>query len=202
MTTEELTTLASYNTSAKEWTKDHWTPKFWGDNFDYFHELLPTGRVLEVGCGSGRDAQELIKLGYDYLGTDIAGELVKEARKNNPEAKFEQISLYDLDFERPFDGFWCAAVLIHLPKKRIDEALQAIKSNMRAQAIGFIAIKEGEGERLEARPELSDVEFLFTYYKDDEFREILARNGIATIKKGYMPMSERSKWLTYHVQSE
>ena len=202
LTKNEEITRQSYNKTANAWTADHWTQKFWGDNFDYFYELLPSGRVLEVGCGAGRDAQDLIKLGYDYLGTDISERLVEEAKKNNPGANFEQVSLYNLDFKEPFDGFWCAAVLIHLPKERIDEALQAIKRNIKAKAIGFIAMKEGVGEGLETRPELDNAQFLFTYYQDDEFREVLSKNGLQVLRQGYMPMSQRTKWLTYHVRAE
>jgi SAM-dependent methyltransferase len=201
LTQSEQTTLDSYNRVAGLWSADHWTKNFWSENLDYFNELLPSGRLLEIGCGAGRDAQDLIKLGYDYQGVDISGELIKEAHKNNPGAEFNEASLYDLDFEQPFDGFWCAAVLIHLPKGRINEALGAIKRNMKAKAIGFIAIKEGEGEKLEVRPELDNAKFLFSYYQDDEFQNILSKNNFEVLRQGYMPMSERTKWLTYHVKA-
>lgn len=202
ITSPEKVTIDSYSRVADIWIEDHSTEKFWGDNFDYFKELLPEGRVLEIGCGAGRDAQELIKMGYDYYGMDITAKLIESARKLNPSGKFEEANLYDFRADEPFDGFWCAAVLIHLPKERIDEALQSIKKNLKSKAIGFIAMKEGVGERLEERPELDDAEFLFTYYEDDEFKGVLARNGFEVLKQGYMPFSHRTKWLTYHVRAE
>lgn len=201
LTRPEQITKNSYDEEAAAWVSGHETRKFWGSNFDAFHKLLPRGRVLEIGCGAGRDAQELISLGYDYVGTDISKGLLTRAQKNNPGAQFEEASLYDLDFKDPFDGFWCAAVLIHIPKKRIGEALQAIKGNIKTQAIGFIAIKEGFGERLEARPELNNAEFLFSYWQNDEFKKTLDSNGFEVVCEDYIPISERTKWLCYIVKN-
>lgn len=200
LTDPEKITKQSYDSVSEKWADTHKTNRFWQENFDKFFELLPKGRLLEIGCGSGRDAQELIAQGYDYTGTDISAPQLEQARKNNPGSAFEQVSLYDLDFKEPFDGFWAAAVLIHVPKDRMDEALKSIKRNMKAKAIGFLAMKEGEGERLEVKSDLDDTQYLFAYWQRDEFRDVLARHGMTSLYEGYIPMSERTKWLTYIVQ--
>jgi SAM-dependent methyltransferase len=155
---------------------------------------------LEIGCGGGRDAKELIALGYGYVGTDISAGLLEEAKKNNPGATFQQVSLYDLNFTEPFDGFWCAAVLLHIPKRRIDEALQAIKKNIKKGGIGFIAIKEGDGEKMETEGGLDGDGRLFVYWQNDEFKQALTSNGLEVLQEGYYPKSERTKWLTYHIK--
>jgi len=98
------------------------------------------------------------------------------------------------------DGFWAAAVLIHVPKERIDEAMDAIKRNLKAQAVGFIAMKEGEGEKLETKDYLDNTQYLFSYWQRDEFRDVLAKHGMISRYESYIPMSERTKWLTYIVQ--
>lgn len=201
LTRHEEITMHSYDSSAREWMYSHMTPKFWDDNFDYFYELFPEGRVLEVGCGAGRDAQELIKHGYDYTGIDISGNLLELAQENNPEGRFQKMSLYDMNFEQPFDGFWCAAVLIHVPKKRIAEALQAIKHSVIPKAIGFIAMKEGEGEKMEVKDYLKNLDFLFAYWQNQEFREVLRKNDFEVLRQGLIPVSEKTRWLTYHVQT-
>lgn len=200
ITPGESTTHESYDRVAKLWESDHLTKKFWQDNFDRFYKLLPEGKVLEIGCGAGRDAEELVGFGYDYMGTDISANQVELARKNHPGANFEQVSLYDLDYHELFNGFWCTAVLIHVPKARIDEALQSIHRNMLPKAVGFIAIKEGEGERLEVREELDNAEFLFSYWQNDEFKETLADNSMEVLSQGRMSFSQRTTWLTYHVR--
>ena len=41
--------------------------------------------LLEIGCGEGRDAREVLKNGYRLLATDISEEAVSYCRKNMPE---------------------------------------------------------------------------------------------------------------------
>ena len=193
LTPEERLTLATYDRQAENWSSSHGTPNFWGEEIARFEELLPGGRVLEIGAGGGRDAKELIEAGFDYLGTDISAGLLEQARKNNPGISFEEVSVYDLDYEELFDGFWCSAVLLHIPRDRIDDALLAVNKNMKRGALGFIAIKEGEGEKLEAddKSTLGD-ERLFVYWTNDGFSKKLGDNGFEIVEQGYRPMSERT----------
>jgi SAM-dependent methyltransferase len=202
LTEPEIITKESYDSVAEQWADTHKTVKFWQENFDEFFRFLPQGRLLEVGCGSGRDARELIAHGYDYVGTDISGPQLEQARNNNPGAVFEQVNLYDLDFTESFDGFWAAAVLIHVPKNRIDEALTAITKNIKAKAIGFIAMKEGEGEELQTKDYLKDTPYFFAFWQRDEFRDVLSRHGLTSLYEGYIPMSHGTKWLTYIVRNQ
>lgn len=200
LTKDEEITRRTYNQLASIWASQHRTGDFWLPELEYFCTLLPSGKVLEVGVGGGRDAKELIARGYKYTGTDVSQELVKLAKKNNPAANFHTRSVYELNFKDPFDGFWCVAMLIHVPRKRINEALHSIKRSVRPGAIGFISIKEGMGEELERKIDLDGDGRLFTYYQRDEFQDILSTDGFEIIKHGYKPHSERSKWLTYHVR--
>ena len=47
-----------------------------------FLNLLPDfGRILDLGCGSGRDALAFKNMGYQINAMDYSEELVKQARK-------------------------------------------------------------------------------------------------------------------------
>lgn len=95
---EEKETVNFYNKNAIFWSNDHNAHGFWDRELKMFHKYLPSGRIFEVGAGGGRDARCLIAFGYEYIGTDISEELLREARKNNPKSYFEKQSVYDLDF--------------------------------------------------------------------------------------------------------
>jgi len=194
LTPEEAQTIQYYNKEASEWVSSHSSGRFWGEEIDRFHELLPSGKLLEIGSGGGRDARELISLGYEYTGTDISEGLLKEARKYNPEATFLEQSVYDLDFpESSFDGFWASAVLLHIPKVRIAEALESIHRIVKSNGLGFIAVKQGEGEKVE------DEGRFFAYYSDDEFKKKL-RENFEVVERKIRPMSEKTIWLVYIVR--
>jgi SAM-dependent methyltransferase len=58
---------------------------------------IRSGLVVDLGCGSGIWASELIRAGYDVVGVDLSTSMLKLARAKAPQAKFVRSSL--LDFE-------------------------------------------------------------------------------------------------------
>lgn len=160
-----------------------------------FHELLPKGKVLEIGSGSGKDAAALVTMGYDYTGTDASAELLKIAKKRNPQATFRQVSVYDLDFPpHQFDGFWTTATLLHIPKGRIDEALQRIKTQVKSGGVGFITMKAGDGEKTDPKTGR-----WFAYYSKEEFQQVLERNSYEVIEEKNR-QGEKDWWLCFWVK--
>ena len=90
------------------------------------------GKVLDIGCGSGRDLAVLHKLGYDCFGVDPVLEFVEIAQRIHPELE-NRIALGKLpDLQVPFngnfDGVLCSAVLMHIDIKKLPATATAIKS--------------------------------------------------------------------------
>lgn len=196
---QEAATIETYDRNAAAWAGAHHfdlAHNSFASALSDFYSLVADGSsVLEIGCGSGRDAAELVQH-YDYLGTDASRGMVDAACKNVPTGAFQQCSVYDLaTLDRKFDSFWAAAVLLHIPKSRINEALIAIKSVVAPRAVGMIAIKDGDREEFEVRTsDGMQEERLFTYWTKDDFSAVLGRNGIDTLSYNYKPISERTNW--------
>jgi SAM-dependent methyltransferase len=90
------------------------------------------GKVLDIGCGSGRDLAVLHKLGYDCYGVDPVLEFVEIAQRIHPELE-NRIALGKLpDLQVPFngnfDGVLCSAVLMHIDIEQLPATAAAIKS--------------------------------------------------------------------------
>jgi SAM-dependent methyltransferase len=62
------------------------------------------GLVVDLGCGSGLWARELIDAGYRVLGIDISEAMIEISRERVPEAEFRVGSLFEADIPP------CAAV--------------------------------------------------------------------------------------------
>lgn len=194
LTPEEHLTLDTYNAIAPEWAKSHSTKDFWKQELGVFNKYLPSGKVIEIGCGGGRDAEVLSESGYDYIGTDISEGLLEEARKRNPNLTFYHQSVYELNFPvNHFDGFWASASLLHIPKYRAIEVLQRIHRIVRPNGIGFISLKQGEGEEiLEGR--------YFVYYSTAAFSNILMASRFHLLESTSKSMSPKTTWLNFFVQ--
>lgn len=113
-------TINFYNKNAKTWSRNHILGKnsYRKKLIIEFKKLLPRGKILEIGCGPGIDAKNLIKNGFEYVGIDASEEFIKLAKKANPKAEFIEMLAEELDFTiNTFDGFWSSATLLHIKKK-------------------------------------------------------------------------------------
>lgn len=195
----EEVTNKYYDEHGRSWASGHQDQNFWADALKEFSKLLPKGKIIEIGSGGGRDAEMLISMGYDYIGTDVSQTLLEVAQENNPGARFVYQSVYELNFpNEKFDGFWTAATLLHIPKSRIDEALQSIKNVLKDDAVGFISLKEGEREEIVDQYEGKR---FFAFYSMEEFEEVLKRNNFEVLWKLRQPVSENTIWLQFIVRN-
>lgn len=203
---EEEQTIATYNRVAQTWASKHHQAGFWRKEMLEFRKLLPSGKILDIGSGGARDAHDLIALGFGYVGVDISVELLNIARRELPKQKFYKQSIYELKFPRgqKFDGFWCSAVLLHVPKARINEALQRVKTVVKPGAIGFISIKDGRGERtIKETWENGEVhKRFFSYWSKKEFSQTLKGNGYQVLNYLFRPDSKKTRWHCFFVRAD
>jgi len=81
----------------------------------------PGERILELGCGTGRDAVELAARGMEVVATDVSSEMVNATcRRAEREGVAEQVSALSLPaaeaaaIEGPFDGVYSNGAVLNL----------------------------------------------------------------------------------------
>jgi SAM-dependent methyltransferase len=203
LTEEEQITIASYDRLARHWDRTHQDSDVFNLAFPKFKQFLPIGTILEIGSGGGRDAGKIRAGGYGYFGVDSSRGLLAQAKANNPRLGFSYQDIYNLHLPIKFDGFWCAATLIHLPKSRITEALASMHQVIRPEGIGYISLKEGDGDMVLEEEELGGERFTrhTTFYRQGEFADILTDNKFLVLESYRQPVSEKTTWLNYFVQT-
>lgn len=197
---DEQRTVDTYNQIAERWAAKNRDPKFWVEELSLFQRHLPSGRIVEIGTGGGRDIPSLLEAGYEYIGTDASSAFIRQLRHDFPPLRFLEQNVYHLNFPREFfDGFWACAVLLHIPSDRIDRALTSIRRIVRPGGVGFISLKEGQGEGFE------DEEYgqprYFSYYTMESFTEVAHRNGLAILETTRKEMIHVT-WLGFIVRRD
>lgn len=103
------------------------------------------GRVLDIGCGAGREAIALAKNGFEVTGIDLAPGMVTQAIRNAKgeglDIKFEVKSVTELDYpEQSFDYvLFSRGVYSYIPTKKLRiKTLERIKKVIKSG--GFIAL--------------------------------------------------------------
>ncbi|HLX18352.1 MAG TPA: class I SAM-dependent methyltransferase [Bradyrhizobium sp.] len=111
-----------------------------------FLVLLPPGAaILELGCGAGADAAEMLARGFDVRPTDGSPEMarVAAARLGRP---VETLLFHDLDAVGAYDGVWANACLLHVPRPELAKVLALIWRALKPAGYFYASFKTGADE--------------------------------------------------------
>jgi ubiquinone/menaquinone biosynthesis C-methylase UbiE len=119
-----------------------------------FCSYLPKGgKVLDAGCGFGRDTKVFFDKGHKSTGIDLSSGLLKIAKEKYPEINFVKGNLLRLPFENEsFDGIWAHSSLVHVEKNsQIKKILDEFNRVLKPGSILHVTVKakgstEKEGE--------------------------------------------------------
>lgn len=147
------TTIAFYDGNAAEFCRKHDAVKL-----DAFHdamrrELSQGTRLLEIGCGSGRDAAKALADGYDVIALDGSKNLLLEIPKLHPELVgrlVHGILPCSLDFsDEEFDGFYSVACFMHFNETELGLILKEVSRVLKVGGKGLISVPA-------CRPDVTD----------------------------------------------
>ncbi len=152
----------------------------------YFAQAFtPGARVLDVGCGSGRDAARLLASGYDAYGIEPVEALRQAAVAVHPElaGRIGEGGLPRTGdaFGGEFDGILCSAVLMHVPDTDLLDAALAIRQLLKSGGRLLLSIPASRGDLLSGDRDANGR--LFAPYSADEVSLLLERLGFVLISR-------------------
>ncbi len=141
-----------------------------------FMGFLPDNpQILDVGCGSGRDAKIFAELGASVLGIDFSTQLLNIAKKHAPDAEFQFMDINALSFpEDCFDGVWAACSLGHISKEGFSAVLTKIHTIIKPKGCFYLALKKGSSQGLEVDGRYEgNFQKFWAYYEEKELKTLL-----------------------------
>ena len=153
----------------------------WGDYkqpaLDVFIEDLPAGtRVLDAGCGTGRDLALLDSHGMQPVGIDLSEGMLREAESTCSTAELYKADLTDLPLDDESIGaIWASASILHLPAKDVPVAFDEFYRVLEPGGKACISVKSGEGAGYDPNGRF------FTYFNEDELEEALEEAGFTHV---------------------
>ena len=140
-----MTTQEYYNRNADIFFKETVNLNM-EDIYKPFLELVPKGgKILDAGCGSGRDTLYFIEKGYDVVAFDYSEPLVQLASEYTNQ-EILHMSFEDIDFIEEFDGIWACASLIHVAKRDINSAIARLERALKPNGVLYASFKYGDSE--------------------------------------------------------
>lgn len=115
---------------------------------DKFLQLLLGKKILDFGCGSGRDTIYFLKSVFDVTATDGSEELCKYASEYTG-IQVKQMLFQDLDDVDYYDGIWACSSILHLSKNELRIVMNKMSRALKSGGIIYTSFKYGnfEGER-------------------------------------------------------
>lgn len=129
-------------------------------------------RVLEVGCGAGRDGRIIADAGLDYTGVDLS--VVGARICHDVGLSACAASVLALPFaDDTFDAAWTMSTLMHLPGDGLPQALEELQRVLRPGGVLEVGVwgRDEDGEWFDA-----DGRY-FRHRTDDDLRGLLGAVG-------------------------
>ena len=152
-----MKTIDYYNKHAEEFTASTFEVDMESLYQPFLAELPEGARILDVGCGSGRDTLAFKNKGYQVDAIDYSEELVKKAtRLTGIPIKLK--SFYEVDDYEAYDGIWACASLLHCERNRLKEVIGKLVSALKPNGVLYMSFKYGNGDRQKEGRQFTDLD--------------------------------------------
>jgi 2-polyprenyl-3-methyl-5-hydroxy-6-metoxy-1,4-benzoquinol methylase len=108
--------------------------------------LSPGARVLDAGCGSGRDARVFHEMGFQVTAFDASPRLVALARAHTG-LPVKVSTFQEVAWREAFDGLWASASLLHVPRAELPSIMRRLRDVLTPGGLWHMSFKYGAGER-------------------------------------------------------
>ena len=138
-------TLQYYNQHAKAYVDSTRDVEFSQTQERFLQYLEPGARILDFGCGSGRDTKYFRNRGFQVEAVDGSAEFVRIASEYTG-INVRRMLFQDLDEVECYDGIWACSSILHLPCAELEVVLGKMARALRRRGIVYTSFKYGTEE--------------------------------------------------------
>lgn len=187
-------TLTYYNRNADSFIEGTRNADMSGQYHFFLKHLPHGGKLLDLGCGSGRDSAHFSDLGFEVTAADGSEELCKRVRTTYGIhalcIKFEELS-----FAAEFDAVWACASLLHVKKADMPRVMEKVSAALKPGGVLYASFKYGSEERV------CNGRFFNDYTQDDLDGLLTNDNQLSLLEywitEDVRPERAGEKWLNF-----
>ena len=155
-----------YNENAKAFFENTINSNM-GKIYERFEKFLKENdKILDLGCGSGRDSIYFQEKGFQVISLDYSEELCRIA-KEKLDLDVICMDFKKIDYCEEFNGIWACASLLHIKKNEILDVLKSCYSALKKNGKFYMSFKYGNEEK-----EIGDR--FFNFYDEECFKELIS----------------------------
>jgi SAM-dependent methyltransferase len=126
--------------------------------------LKPGARILDAGCGVGRDTKVFLQKGYEVEAFDSSVQMVRLSSEYTGQMT-RLLRFEDMDYGDEFDGIWACASLLHVSREDLPDVFRRLERALKKGGVLYASFKVGEDYSENGRD--------FYCYKENEFSTYL-----------------------------
>lgn len=107
-------------------------------------------KILDVGCGSGRDSVFFANQGFEVVAIDGSQNVIDLAKQTDTRIDWQCLTFDEIDnqnWQSHFTGVWACASLLHVPFDDLPKILNDLLSCLRPTGVLYASFKYGDSER-------------------------------------------------------
>ena len=135
-----------YSRGAKEFAENFSREKIDPDYLSLvkdFADRVEDGKILDAGCGPGRDSRLLIDKGFEATGIDLSEEMIEIASQGKGD--YQVMDVRDLEFpDKTFDGVLANQLLVFFKGEERRKAFRELERVLKSGGTIFLGLKKGE----------------------------------------------------------
>lgn len=131
-------TLAYYDSHAAEFCGRTRDVDMSGLYAPFLARVPAAGRILDAGCGSGRDSAAFLRRGYDVVSMDGSQAMVAATTALTGRAAL-QLRFDEISFRDEFDGVWACASLLHVMRHELPSVFRRLATGLRAGGVLYVS---------------------------------------------------------------
>ena len=107
-------------------------------------------KILDVGCGSGRDSVFFANQGFEVIAIDGSKSLIELAQQTDTRIDWQCLRFDEIakqSWQNQFTGIWACASLLHMPFDDLTKLLNDLIRCLKSDGILYASFKYGDSER-------------------------------------------------------
>ena len=185
-------TINYYNQNGESFASSTVDVEFSAHQGTFLSLLPPAARILDFGCGSGRDAKYFLEHGFRVDAIDGSEAMCAIAMAYTG-LGVRHMYFQDLAEEEKYDGIWACASILHLPWVDLEDVFAKMLRALKPHGIIYTSFKYGDFEGFRTGRYYTDM-------TEERFSRFLAPfRNVALIKSwvtsDVRPGRDDEKWL-------
>ncbi|GGM03336.1 tellurite resistance [Streptomyces cinereus] len=107
-------------------------------------------KILDVGCGSGRDSVFFANQGFEVVAIDGSQNLIDLAKETDTRIDWQCLRFDEIakqSWQNHFTGIWACASLLHVPFDDLSKILNELITCLTPNGVLYASFKYGDSER-------------------------------------------------------